>query len=56
MTSKKEREGKMKEIVRKTVSVSKELEALMKEHETLLSKIKKPPESGGKCIANLLVK
>lgn len=50
MSSTKEKEGKMKEIVRKTISVSKELEALVEEHETILSTINNPPESNGKCV------
>ena len=46
MTSRKDRECKMREIVCKTVSVSKELEALSKEHEIILSKLGTPESNG----------
>ena len=47
MTTKKGRDEKITLILRKAVSVSKELEALTKEHETILSDLKKPLESDG---------
>ena len=47
MTANQETSGNMKLILQQTASVSKELEALVKEHESILLDIKQPRDFEG---------